>query len=386
MAYSNSPASDCNQSDYSSACRLNINGSAQERKFMENLVVESIELYGQDVYYLPRTYVGRDNILDEIDSSKFENAYPIRAYVNNAEGWEGQGELLTKFGVRIEDKTTFIVSREKFTEKVDNNVTLNVEGRPNEGDLVWFPITKHLFEIKFVEAERPFYQLGKGYVWEMQCELFEYSDEDIDTGIADIDAIEIAFSNSTSVTMGTGGSGDYVVGETVIGDLNTATGTVTLNGDIVDSVTITDGGEYYTSAPSVTFSGGGGSGATGTAVISAGGLVTGVTINTAGTGYSSAPTVTIGNSPKDTQAEVKSWDNSTRVLQIINRTGTFNTAENIKGQTSGALWSGESYNTIDNTNSEVDQNYSFETADDDIIDFSESNPFGSIGSITDFTI
>ena len=115
MAYSNSPASDCNQSDYSSACRLNINGSAQERKFMENLVVESIELYGQDVYYLPRTYVGRDNILDEIDSSKFENAYPIRAYVNNAEGWEGQGELLTKFGVRIEDKTTFIVSREKFT-------------------------------------------------------------------------------------------------------------------------------------------------------------------------------------------------------------------------------------------------------------------------------
>ena len=386
MAYSNSPASDCNQSDYNSACRLNINGSAQERKFMENLVVESIELYGQDVYYLPRTYIGRDNILDEIDSSKFENAYPIRAYVNNVDGWEGQGELLSKFGVRIEDKTTFIISREKFTEKVDNNVTLNVEGRPNEGDLVWFPVTKHLFEIKFVEAERPFYQLGKGYVWEMQCELFEYSDEDIDTGIADIDAIEIAFSNSTSVTMGTGGSGDYVVGETVIGNLNTATGTVTLNGDIVDSVTITDGGEYYTSAPTVTFSGGGGSGAAGTAIISSGGLVTGVTINTAGTGYTSAPTITFGNSPKDVQAEVKSWDSSTRILQIINRTGTFNTAEYIKGQTSGANWSGESYNTLDNTNSEVDQNYSFETADDDVIDFSESNPFGTIGSTTDFTI
>ena len=115
MSYSNTPAKDCVQSDYNSACRLNINGSAQERKFMENLVVESIELYGQDVYYLPRTYVGRDQILDEVDTSTFSNAYPIRAYVNNAEGWEGQGELLTKFGVRIEDKTSFIVSFEKFT-------------------------------------------------------------------------------------------------------------------------------------------------------------------------------------------------------------------------------------------------------------------------------
>ena len=220
----------------------------------------------------------------------------------------------------------------------------------------------------------------------MQCELFEYSNEDLDTGIADIDAIEYAFSNSTAFVMGSGGTGAFTVGEIVIGDLNTAVGSSAISGDGVNSVTITDGGEYYTSAPTVTFSGGGGSGATGTAVISAGGLVTGVTINTAGTGYTSAPTVTFGNSPKDCQAEVKSWDAGTLTLQVINRTGTFNTGENIKGQTSGALWSPESYNTIDNTNSEVDQNYSFETADDDIIDFSEGNPFGSIGSTTDLTI
>lgn len=196
MTYRNDPPSNCIQSDYTSSCRLNINGSAQEQTFVENLIVESIELYGQDVYYLPRTYVNRDTILDEVENSNFTQALAVRAYVNNVEGWEGQGELLSKFGVRIEDKTTFVFSRKKFTEKVDDNATLNVEGRPNEGDLIWFPTTKHLFEIKFVEAEKPFYQLGKGYVWECQCELFEYSDEQLDTGVAEIDAIETAFANA----------------------------------------------------------------------------------------------------------------------------------------------------------------------------------------------
>ena len=177
MTYTNDPPENCIQSDYTSSCRLNLNGSAQEQTFIENLMVESIELYGQDIYYLPRTYVNRDTILNEVETSKFEQALQVRAYVNNVEGWEGQGELLSKFGVRIEDKTTFVFSRKKFTEKVDDNAVLNVEGRPNEGDLIWFPRTKHLFEIKFVEAERPFYQLGKGYVWECQCELFEYNDK-----------------------------------------------------------------------------------------------------------------------------------------------------------------------------------------------------------------
>ena len=152
MAYSNSPANACVQSDYSSACRVNINGSAQEQGFIESLIVETIEIYGQNVYYLPRTYINRDTILDEVDNSTFSTNYPIRAYVNNVEGWEGQGELLSKFGVRVEDKTTFILSRKKFKEKVDDNVTLNVEGRPNEGDLIYFPVTKHLFEIQFVEV------------------------------------------------------------------------------------------------------------------------------------------------------------------------------------------------------------------------------------------
>jgi len=390
MTYTNDPPNNCFQSDYTSACRLNINGSAQEQTFMENLIVESIEIYGQDIYYMPRIYVNRDTILNEVETSKFEQALTVRAYVNNAEGWEGQGELLSKFGVRIEDKTTFIFSRKKFTEKVDDNATLNVEGRPNEGDLIWFPRTKHLFEIKFVEAERPFYQLGKGYVWECQCELFEYSDEQIDTGVAEIDAVETAFANSIKLIMDPGGSGDFTVGEEIVGDLYLATATATLTGDAVSAIAVTDGGEFYKSAlpPTVTISGGGGTGATATATVSSAGIVTGITITSGGNGYTSAPTVAIDYSPKDSRAEVKSWDSATRTLQVINRTGTFNTAETIKGQTSGALWSPESYNTLNNTNTadSIDQNYSFETEDDDIIDFTETNPFGSIGSTTDTTI
>ena len=126
---------------------------------------------------------------------------------------DGKGKAVTcKFGVRVEDKTTFIFSREKFKEKVDDLEVLNVEGRPNEGDLIWFPTTKHLFQIQFVEAEKPFYQLGKGYVWECQCELFEYSDEDLDTGIAEIDAIETAFANAITVNFAVGGTADTVGG------------------------------------------------------------------------------------------------------------------------------------------------------------------------------
>ena len=390
MTYRNDPAENCIQSDYTSSCRLNLNGSSQEQMFMGNLIIESIELYGQDIYYLPRTYVNKDTIFQEVESSNFTQALAIRAYVNNVEGWEGQGELLSKFGVRIEDKTTFIFSRTKFTEKVDDNAVLNVEGRPNEGDLIWFPTTKHLFEIKFVEAERPFYQLGKGYVWECQCELFEYSDEKLDTGVAAIDAIETAFANSIKLVMDAGGSGDFTVGEEIVGDLYLAAATAAITGDAVSSFTITDGGEHYKTAlpPTVTITGGGGSGATGTAVVSATGIVSSITVSSGGTGYTSAPSVTIDYSPKDSRAEVKSWNSGTRELQVINRTGTFNTSETVKGLTSGALWSPESYNTLNNTNTadSIDQNYSFETADDDIIDFTEGNPFGSIGSTTDTTI
>ena len=310
MAISNTPAQDYVQSDYSNSARFRAIGSAQEQKTIENLIVETIEIYGQDIYYVPRTIVNKDTVFGEDSDTKFESAKAIRAYVNNVEGWEGQGELLSKFGVRIEDKTTFIFSREKFKEHVDDSVTLNVEGRPNEGDLIYFPTTKHLFEIQFVEAEKPFYQLGKGYVWECQCELFEYSDEDLDTGIAEIDAIEAAFANAITVNFATGGSGDFTVGEIVAGGTSNVT------------------------------------------------------------------------------AEVKAWDSTTRQLQVFNRSGVFTIPETVTGQTSSAAWTSASYNTLNNVNTanSIDQNADFETLDNDIIDFTETNPFGSIGSTTDTTI
>ena len=308
MAISNTPAQDYIQSDYSNSARFRAIGSAQEQKTIENLIVETIEIYGQDIYYVPRTIVNKDTVFGEDSDTKFESAKAIRAYVNNVEGWEGQGELLSKFGVRIEDKTTFIFSRDKFKEHVDDSTVLNVEGRPNEGDLIWFPVTKHLFQIMFVEAEKPFYQLGKGYVWECQCELFEYSDEEIDTGIADLDAIETAFANAITVGLVAGGSGTFTAGETVTGGTSNVT------------------------------------------------------------------------------AEVKSFDSATRTLIVINRSGTFSVPETITGGTSSASWTTATYNTIQNTNSEYDQNNDFETADNDIIDFTETNPFGTVGSVTDSTI
>ena len=308
MAISNTPAQDYIQSDYSNSARFRAIGSAQEQKTIENLIVETIEIYGQDIYYVPRTIVNKDTVFGEDSDTKFESAKAIRAYVNNVEGWEGQGELLSKFGVRIEDKTTFIFSRDKFKEHVDDSTVLNVEGRPNEVDLIWFPTTKHLFQIMFVEAEKPFYQLGKGYVWECQCELFEYSDEEIDTGITDLDNIETAFANAITVGLVAGGSGTFAAGETVTGGTSNVT------------------------------------------------------------------------------AEVKSFDASTRTLIVINRSGTFSVPETITGGTSSASWTTATYNTIQNTNSEFDQNNDFETADNDIIDFTETNPFGTVGSVTDSTI
>ena len=308
MAFSNSPASDFVFRDHTNL--LKANGSAQEQTFIENLIVESIEIYGQDIYYMPRTYVNRDTILGEVENSRFTQALQVRAYVNNVEGWEGQGELLSKFGVRIEDKTTFVFSREKFTSAVDDNAVLNVEGRPNEGDLIWFPATKHLFEIQFVEAERPFYQLGKGFVWECQCELFQYADEALDTGVAEIDGIEAAFANAITVNFAAGGTGTFTVGEVVAGGTSNVT------------------------------------------------------------------------------AEVKAWNATDRQLQVYNRSGIFTIPETVTGQTSGAAWTSASYNTLNNVNTadSIDTNFGFETADDDIIDFTEGNPFGSIGSTTDTTI
>ena len=206
-------------------------GTTGEQDLIENLVVEQIKMFGKNVFYMPTTLVNEDTTFTEDALSKFDDAYEIEAYIEDPTGFTGDGDLFTKFGVRISDQVTFIISRKRFTEAVDDNAQLIVEGRPNEGDLVYFPMANKIFKIMFVEHEQPFYQLGKIHVWGLKCELFEFSDEQFDTGVTAIDQIEQDFSVSITINFATGGTGDFTVGEVVAG----GTSNITAEGKSWDS-------------------------------------------------------------------------------------------------------------------------------------------------------
>jgi len=201
-------------------------GTTGEQDLVGSLVTEQIKMFGKDVYYIPRTLVNRDSVFEEDSLSAFNGAYLIEAYIEDATGFRGDGDMFSKFGVRISDQVTFIISRERFTAAVDDNAQLIVEGRPNEGDLIHLPMANKTFEIQFVEHEVPFYQLGKVHVWGLRCELFEYSDEDFNTGVAEIDAVEVNFANAVSVNVADGGTGDFVAGEIVTGGNSNVTAEV----------------------------------------------------------------------------------------------------------------------------------------------------------------
>ena len=201
-------------------------GTTGEQDLVGSLVTEQIKMFGKDVYYIPRTLVDRDSVFEEDSLSAFNGAYLIEAYIEDATGFRGDGDMFSKFGVRISDQVTFIISRERFTAAVDDNAQLIVEGRPNEGDLIHLPMANKTFEIQFVEHEVPFYQLGKVHVWGLRCELFEYSDEDFNTGVAEIDAVEVNFANAVSVNVADGGTGDFVAGEIVTGGNSNVTAEV----------------------------------------------------------------------------------------------------------------------------------------------------------------
>ena len=361
-------------------------GDSGEQGLYQDLVDEQIVLFGSDIYYLPRTIL-QDYTLDDIIYSKYETQFQVEMLLQNVEGFGENSEFISKFGLRITDEVKFRVSTRRWDE-ASTGYNLTVNGRPNEGDLLYFPLTKDLYEIKFVEREQPFYQFGKIQFYTMTAEIYELGNDDIETGVEEIDVIETQFSSAIKLVMDPGGTGAFTVGEEVVGDEFLAKATASIDGNgSVDSTTIIDSGLHYNSAlpPSVTFSApaSGGSTATGTAVVSSTGLVTGILITDPGLGYVTAPSVTIDYSPKDNRAEVKSWDSSTRELQVINRTGTFTTAETITGLTSGAKWSPESYDTLNNTNSAYDQNREIEDSADNIIDWSEGNPFGEFGNYTD---
>ena len=462
-----------------------LQGSRQEQRLVQNLVNEHLKIYGQEVTYIPRKFVNQSSIIEEVQASKFDDNFAIEAYVDTYEGYQGAGDVLTKFGMSLRDEVTLTISKERFEEFIapfmnaDDDIEL--ASRPREGDLVFFPLGQRLFEIKFVEHEEPFYQLGNTYVYKLKCELFEYEDEVIDTSIEAIDTqvqeegyiatLQLVGVGRTATAVasidtgyireiflnndGSGFTGTPVVsistspsGQT--GDNASAVAFTTTRANVtsVEKILITNAGANYTSPPSITISGGGGTGAAATCSIETSsrgvirftmtdngigfGTVPVVTIanpqagiasdravgiasigdagngfnrvnsifvKNAGKGYTSAPTVTIANPEtisgvgtyqfnevvqgmrSGTQARVKNWDADTGILSISNvgigttTTGFFK-GEDIKGLTSGALFSVSIYDKDDSTD-KYNEGDIFESEADLLIDFSESNPFGS---------
>ena len=165
-------------------------GTKPEQHLYEDLIIEQLKIYGQDVFYIPRTLVKEDSLFGEDTLSKFDDAYQIEMYFENVEGYEGEKEIMSKFGLQMNEDVTFVVARRRFEQLVSHDSNLIVKTRPNEGDLVYFPKVKKIFEISFVDHDDPFYQIHNVPAFKLKCKTFEYSSEDLDTGIAEIDAIE----------------------------------------------------------------------------------------------------------------------------------------------------------------------------------------------------
>jgi hypothetical protein len=450
-------------------------------------------MYGVEVVYIPRKFVNRKSIIEEVQSSRFDDNFAIEAYVNTYDGYSGAGDILTKFGMSLRDELLITISKERFEDFIapfmgaldagtgEGEIILST--RPREGDLVYFPLGQRLFEVKFVEHENPFYQLGKNYVYELKCELFEYEDEVIDTSIHEIDSqvqeegyittlrlIGVGRTALASATINTGyvrqiflnndGYG-YTSNPVVtisasptglIGDNATAVAITTIRGGVrsVERLYLTNAGAGYTVPPTITILGGGGAGAAATCSIETtyNGLIrftitdAGVGYGTApvvtvsapgelsisgvgqtavgissiglvgsdvsvralyianpGFGYTSNPTVTIANpetltgigtylfneivrgSRSQIRARVKSWDSDTKILKISNvgigaTQLTFLTGETIIGTESGALYTVQGFDRMD-TYDKYSQNDEIEEEANLILDFTESNPFGT---------
>ena len=199
-----------------------------EQDLYEDIIIESLKIYGQDVYYLPRDIVNEDRILGDDVPSRFNSSYKIEMYIENVEGFDGEGDLFTKFGVEIRDQATFIVSRKRWANSVaryDNELS---SVRPLEGDLIYLPLSNKLFQIMQVEHEQPFYQLSNLPTYKLRTELFEYNDEDLDTGIDEIDVIERAHAYEYLLTLDSASNG-FTIGETATQTFSTG---VTMQGEI----------------------------------------------------------------------------------------------------------------------------------------------------------
>ena len=458
-----------------------LQGTSSEQRLVQDLVNEQLQMFGTEVTYIPRKFVNTTSIIQEVQSSKFDDNFAIEAYVNTYDGYSGAGDVLTKFGMSLRDEVTLTISKERFEDFIapfmNSTDDILLASRPREGDLVFFPLGSRLFEVKFVEHEDPFYQLGKNYVYQLKCELFEYEDEVIDTSIDAIDTqveedgyistlqlVGIGRTASATCSIDTGyireiflnNDGSGFTGVPVVsistspsgqaGDNATAVAFTTERAGVrsVEKILMTNAGANYTSPPVISITGGGGVGAAATCsieknykgvirfVVTDGGIgygtaptitvaqpgagttavgiasitasgtsneLTSIYISNPGIGYSQAPTVTVANPEtisgigtylyneivqgmrSGTQARVKNWDADTKILKIshvgIGTTTTgFFPGEDIKGLESDALYSNVSFNKEDTTN-KYNEGDIFETEADSILDFTESNPFGT---------
>ena len=311
-----------------------LQGSQSEQRLTQDLINEHLKIFGVEVTYIPRKFVRKQTIIKEVQSSAFDDNFLLEAYVNTFEGYGGQGDIMTKFGVSLRDELTVTISKERFEDFIspflEADEDYELASRPREGDIIFFPLGARLFEVKFVEHEDPFYQLGKNYVYQLKCELFEYEDEVIDTGIDIIDSqVEDIGFIQTLQLIGTGvtatanaqlnvagrgyireiilnndGSGYTSTPNVAISTAPFAAGNVdatavaitTTRAGIfsIDRIELTHAGIGYTSPPLVTITGGGGVGAAATAAVELSDFgIVDFTISNNGVGYAVTPTITI---------------------------------------------------------------------------------------------
>ncbi len=273
--------------------------SMMDQNLMDDINREVIQQAGFDGYYIPRTIVKEDFLYGEDVLSKFTNVYQVEMFVKSIEGFGGEGDLVSKFGLDVKDELIITVHKKHFQIATEMD-------KPLEGDLIYFPQNKGVFEIKFVEHEQPFYVVGKNYTYDLTCELFQYSEEQMDTGVEEVDDIEREQSYAVDLIVSSGGTGTFIVDEEVYQGANLATATAK---GIVVSWTPSAGN----------------------------------------------PTI--------------------RVNDLV---GTFIAGTNITGESSGAIWSLASSDTLAMPTTPFADNTEFETDADSILDFSESNPFGEV--------